>query len=1288
MKKILVLVFSVLVSLSLFIIVYADESDPDIDIGGGSGPSGQTGGGATFKYNNFAGIRFSLVKSDGTDVGSQNYIADSIYNQHTSRVAKMTSGKCSRAAYANGKCSINWNGGTSLGSVPRLSTLQSLFTVNASGKSFTFPVELSHKVNENSRSYTGIFDGLKYENNTKITKEEHQEFINAFLEQLLSTFNGGNIEDYVVKGEKNKLYDLFIVIEPLELVKINGQDYVGTSYELAAFAYTQKGGGFVNSNGERPCSTTSNGALCDLGASLRKGSPCKTYLDGNIIDSLKEKESTILINNFPDGYYFKNVQLVYSHAQTKCSGGDSSRIDVNIATNSNYGVGMGVVWISDVYDGDNLTCDSIKESIGWDASDEAILDSAFKSGGIQAIYNLYPSGVINFLDGSDSIDAKWFINRCTCYGVYDHYANNNIVTYKNQNQTQINTISNAFGSSNWFQVPQLWDTKAWLISEKLESNFTSFNDQWQKYSESIGLEWTPITGDEYVESLKCGTHEEYWCDEFENWYEEQRRNYSSLSRYPSINTIKNSSISIINNRYKDQLQTMIDAYNLNFYPANGFKWTLDLNDSTSGITTYSYITHCIDSRAASCTTVKNFYSGIGIDLDSWSCEKLGNYSFPEYNNKYPNANITGDWYVSVCGCNQALSFDCTPDYNVGSCTNGEEITYTDSSSGVVSDEYWDNCVFEDYGKYDIDPHKVSDKTDALTYYESELGSKYCEVYCIEDLSANLASPNVYVEAGSRFEWGYSNVRGSRTCKTKSVEWDQFEDDLKRVNQEIVEEYAQMKVEEKANQVSWSSSRNCSTCCISWDYDPCDTDGDGVNDSSCRGDCNICGTRYVPSTYSVSFTATANTNLGPFESTKTVNLSANCSGPQKFSASSGPYLSSITEAKGYVEQMKLCYTWDESKVYEVDPQATIIYSDDINYYYTDELDKSTSYSFSDDSVCVSDIAEPITSCSGSTCRETTYQMKNCSGDDRYVEMTRSASTNFYLKDIVYRYVLKSNHLSIHSDDLGSGISNQGYLSGENYIQGLKHVNIDSNFVINFIDIGVPNFPVSFSAPDGVYGTYEGRGQLDVEYNTLGHVENNSTMVDTILGSGAASSLDSDEYGKWICEYTVYSDLLPEDDPGKDKGGIGDIDVIYRPIDLENPFPDTDASGRDTGDNWCDLDSNCSNTNNYVKDFIHNNRNVAYEEVYNLEPMYTFVLTPAIIKEIRKYNDENSYTSYTGSLGTTQYFDYKCNEGTGNGCVSDYLSYLIDITGAKNRPGVCVDDKFRNSNDPNSFYSCKF
>ena len=87
------------------------------------------------------------------------------------------------------------------------------------------------------------------------------------------------------------------------------------------------------------------------------------------------------------------------------------------------------------------------------------------------------------------------------------------------------------------------------------------------------------------------------------------------------------------------------------------------------------------------------------------------------------------------------------------------------------------------------------------------------------------------------------------------------------------------------------------------------------------------------------------------------------------------------------------------------------------------------------------------------------------------------------------------------------------------------------------------------------------------------------------------------------------------------------------------------------------------------------------------MYTFVLNPAIIKEIREYNDENSYSSYTGSLGTTQYFDYKCEEGTGRGCISEYLSYLIDITDAKNKPGTCVDDEFRDSSESSSFYGCR-
>ena len=100
-------------------------------------------------------------------------------------------------------------------------------------------------------------------------------------------------------------------------------------------------------------------------------------------------------------------------------------------------------------------------------------------------------------------------------------------------------------------------------------------------------------------------------------------------------------------------------------------------------------------------------------------------------------------------------------------------------------------------------------------------------------------------------------------------------------------------------------------------------------------------------------------------------------------------------------------------------------------------------------------------------------------------------------------------------------------------------------------------------------------------------------------------------------------------------------------------------------------------------------VETDEIYNTEPMYTFILTPSIIKEIRNYNKtgDNNYAKYTGSLDSKT-FDYKCNEGTGRTCISDYLSYLIEITNAKNNPGVCVSDDTRTYNNPTSFENCRY
>lgn len=100
------------------------------------------------------------------------------------------------------------------------------------------------------------------------------------------------------------------------------------------------------------------------------------------------------------------------------------------------------------------------------------------------------------------------------------------------------------------------------------------------------------------------------------------------------------------------------------------------------------------------------------------------------------------------------------------------------------------------------------------------------------------------------------------------------------------------------------------------------------------------------------------------------------------------------------------------------------------------------------------------------------------------------------------------------------------------------------------------------------------------------------------------------------------------PGKGKR------IIYRTIDLTNPFPGRDASGRDTGANWCFVslntnkvictnNANASNLNPIVYRQITNNRGTKTDSVYNKKPMYAYTLTPQNIEEIRKYNKKYTY-----------------------------------------------------------------
>lgn len=1168
------------VSLITLSSVYA--VDTGVDAGGGSNADFDDNSGASTVWPTpyVGGMRVSFVRADGTHLASRDYVIDEDYDRITkwSWNVRSASKKCSRASYAAGKCSLSWDSGKKIGNViTKLSNFQNFFTVtNSKGSKYSFAVNLNTAVANNS--YTGLFDALFKESNTSLSQDSYDEFITILFNNMLKSFNIGQLEDYIVPGEKNQLYNLFVVVEPVTVYRINSKYYYGTAYELANIAKNSPGGGFTDR-----CKGSSSGAMCDLAASVRKQLPCTSYLDGNLYYDLKEKESTILINSFSTSAYFNNnIKLMYSEMEKLCPTKNGQV--PNDKVTSNYGIGMGVFWLSNYVEGEKeYTCDEIKSLVNWNNL-SSTFDRLYKSGGVQAIYNnytktnAYPNGYLTIKDvtGSDKqIDLKWFVNECTCYGMYDYYDNTKLDAYIKENQSLINSLSKTFGTSNWYQPPVLSQSMGWVISSKINANmFFQYDNENRAYAEARGLTWTPVSEEKYHDTLNCGTNETYWCNEFDEFYENLRATNSNFKNYPMLSQIKNSSTETIIKRYKNQLETVMEAYNLKYYPATGFNWTVNYDN---GKDNFSYIQNCTKNRPpTTCQAVRDFYNrNQRIDLTTKSCEALRNFDFSAYNNAY-GTSINGNWYTANCGCSQITSSNCTPQFDLGDCLSGDELIYRDSSKGTINDNYWNTCVFNDNGKYDTNIHKTANKNSSLTYYEKNLGSEYCEVYCIEDVLGSFIARNINVEAGTRFNWGYSYVNTSRTCRTKSVDWDKFEEDLESANNNVRTTYN-----------NWQRNNS--------------------------------------------------------QANKTA------------------YDNAVKQAQSVVDNMEKCYDFNASDVLTVDPKATIVYDETVNYTYVDDLAKSTVYgSLNDTSNCVDEKITTV-SCSNGRCTNKTETIKNCSGDGHYAEKTRTAKTTFSLKSGVYQYVLKDNHLSIHASDLS------------------KYIN--SNFTANYINVGYSNLPVSYSASDGKYGVMHDKGQLDINYSNIGHVSGNQTSVDKIMSSITEGS----SYGRWECEFNIYSGLIP-DDGDKDNNGR-DINVIYRPIDLSRPFPDIDGSDRETGSNWCNGDNDCSSDNSLVLNYINNNRNVNEYELYNGEPMYTFILTPAIVNEIRRYNDENDYSDYVGTLGSQKY-DYKCETGTGEACISDYLTHIIDITGAKNQPGTCVDDRFRSYNDPDSFENCRY
>lgn len=117
------------------------------------------------------------------------------------------------------------------------------------------------------------------------------------------------------------------------------------------------------------------------------------------------------------------------------------------------------------------------------------------------------------------------------------------------------------------------------------------------------------------------------------------------------------------------------------------------------------------------------------------------------------------------------------------------------------------------------------------------------------------------------------------------------------------------------------------------------------------------------------------------------------------------------------------------------------------------------------------------------------------------------------------------------------------------------------------------------------------------------------------------------------------------------GTGGRKVIYRTIDLQQPFPGQGAEKRKTGSNWCSYDVktqklDCNWDNNVSKAYIlkkgkkvHNSDHVLYKVTLNSET----------ISKIRKYNDSHKYDDW----------DLSCTNG--RKCTSSFLKNEVKVTG---------------------------
>lgn len=657
------------------------------------------------------------------------------------------------------------------------------------------------------------------------------------------------------------------------------------------------------------------------------------------------------------------------------------------------------------------------------------------------------------------------------------------------------------------------------------------------------------------------------------------------------------------------------------------------------------------------------------------CKTYGEYTTTQAKTYYASK---GKSQVYCClhpsdnRCTTATSCNTTPTVNItNDCAN--------STSGEISDiDDW-TCIFKT-----ISASKNTYDGQFYTSNGASVSNSYCNVACREDINYTLSN-SFTIKAGRTFTiYDSDNMTnseigvvlspptftGTSTCRTgyrsasvqnATINVSQFLSDYAAANESVQNAWDALQIN-IAKQKSLDSARivsshqaghNCDTystcnysCCVSYDMKT----GKCLKTGTCKRDCEPCiewhhGSRYYTlynwrgttyyykgKGYTISYT------------TGSDGSSEHGERPSDFNTSDAAYRAAVNTRDALLLKIKQCNNYQRT-YQEFNPEVSFAYGEEkyqssysLKKFYSEITSNSTYYNSSNNvtgthtwntnrydnvtgfiydsySIFGSSSTTKKYVCSGELqpCQASTVQYPSNS----WVEQVTTRIYEYSLPDNVYRYVSKQ------------GIS---------YSNEYEAINAG----VAYHDMKYSNLPIAYTTLGGEYEYYYefyydstgdenlfGKNQKYIKYNPENLFDKGDTNY---YPSGSSSPIEITDATGYLCTYTVENDIIPPDDTNTTNGGnddgtpLKDINVVYRPISLTNPFPSITGDGRAAGSNW---QGTTSSGKSFIDTYITNNRGVSGEDVYEETPMYQFVLTPNNMRAIRKYNNStgNDYNDYT-------------------------------------------------------------